>query len=190
MPLLELEPEELMLFLGPDREQRKLISISQVPRHVTHAVLAAEDAHFYEHHGVDPWGILRALLPESPAWRHKAGGIDHHTATGEELLPDAGEEYQPQIQRSSHGSHHGVDIRKRRDPRDLSQRNLSRSERVCLSQRHRRSLFVLFQQTGERAVSDRGGHDCRHYQGSRSSIPPTWTKNAAGIVGTGSWDAC
>jgi penicillin-binding protein 1B len=59
--LLELEPEELMLFFGPDREQRKLISISQVPRHVSHAVLAAEDAHFYEHHGVDPWGILRAL---------------------------------------------------------------------------------------------------------------------------------
>ena len=59
--LLELEPEELMLFFGPDREQRKLISISQVPRHVSQAILAAEDAHFYEHHGVDPWGILRAL---------------------------------------------------------------------------------------------------------------------------------
>jgi penicillin-binding protein 1B len=61
LPLLELEPEELMLFFGPDREQRKLVSISQVPGHVYHAVLAAEDAHFYEHHGVDPWGILRAL---------------------------------------------------------------------------------------------------------------------------------
>ncbi len=59
--LLELEPEELMLFFGPDREQRRLISINQVPRDVRHAVLAAEDAHFYEHHGVDLWGILRAL---------------------------------------------------------------------------------------------------------------------------------
>jgi len=60
IPLLELEPEELMLFFGPEREQRQLISIEKVPTQIQRAFLAAEDAHFYEHHGLDFRGILRA----------------------------------------------------------------------------------------------------------------------------------
>ena len=59
--ILELEPEELMRFFGPEREQRRLISLTQVPVHVKRAFLAAEDTRFYRHHGLDPWGILRAL---------------------------------------------------------------------------------------------------------------------------------
>ena len=61
MPILELEPEETMLFFGPEREQRHLISIDQIPEHLIHAVLAAEDKRFYTHHGLDPRGILRAF---------------------------------------------------------------------------------------------------------------------------------
>ena len=61
MPLLELEPEELMLFFGRDREQRRLVALDQVPANVRNAILAAEDARFYEHHGVDPLGMVRAL---------------------------------------------------------------------------------------------------------------------------------
>src|SRR5512139_111425 len=38
LPILELEPEELMLFFGPEREQRHLVSIDGVPRHVVYAV--------------------------------------------------------------------------------------------------------------------------------------------------------
>jgi penicillin-binding protein 1B len=59
--ILELEPEEVMLFFGPEREQRQLISIDQAPRHLIHAVLAAEDSRFYRHHGFDLRGVLRAL---------------------------------------------------------------------------------------------------------------------------------
>jgi len=59
--LLELEPEELMRFFGPEREERRLISITRVPEHVKRAFLAAEDTRFYHHHGLDPWGILRAI---------------------------------------------------------------------------------------------------------------------------------
>lgn len=62
LSLLELEPEELMRFFGPEREERRLVSIDQVPRHVIHAVLAAEDARFFQHPGLDLLGILRALL--------------------------------------------------------------------------------------------------------------------------------
>jgi penicillin-binding protein 1B len=61
IPILELEPEALMRFYGPEREQRRLVSIHHVPPHVIHAVLAAEDSRFFEHRGLDPLGILRAL---------------------------------------------------------------------------------------------------------------------------------
>jgi len=61
IPLLELEPEELMFFFGPERVQRRLISISEVPQQIQRAFLAAEDTRFYEHHGLDFRGILRAF---------------------------------------------------------------------------------------------------------------------------------
>ena len=61
VPILELEPEEIMQFFGPEREKRHLISIQQVPEDLIYAVLAAEDGRFYKHHGIDPRGILRAL---------------------------------------------------------------------------------------------------------------------------------
>ncbi|MBN2034908.1 MAG: PBP1A family penicillin-binding protein [Deltaproteobacteria bacterium] len=61
IPLFELEPELLMLFFGPEREQRRLISIKEIPGHTIQAVLAAEDNRFYEHFGMDPLSILRAL---------------------------------------------------------------------------------------------------------------------------------
>lgn len=62
IPLLELDPEELMLFFGPEREERRLISLNEVPKDLMHAVLAAEDARFFQHPGMDLFGIIRALV--------------------------------------------------------------------------------------------------------------------------------
>lgn len=61
VPLLELEPEEIMLFFGRERQKRQLITIDQVPRHLIDAVLAAEDNRFFRHRGMDVRGILRAF---------------------------------------------------------------------------------------------------------------------------------
>ncbi|MCY1032692.1 PBP1A family penicillin-binding protein [Corallococcus sp. BB11-1] len=50
-------------------ERRTLIRIEDLPVHVRNAFLAAEDADFYKHEGLDPFGILRAgvknLIPGS-----------------------------------------------------------------------------------------------------------------------------
>src|SRR5215468_10771616 len=43
-------------------ERRTVIPISSLPAHVKLAVLAAEDAGFYEHEGLNYWGMLRAFL--------------------------------------------------------------------------------------------------------------------------------
>jgi penicillin-binding protein 1B len=70
MPILTLEPEEIMQFFGPERERRQLISIEQVPENLTRAVLAAEDHRFFQHYGVDLRGIFRALMTDR---RHRCG---------------------------------------------------------------------------------------------------------------------
>jgi len=62
LPMIELEPEEVMLFYGDEHERRRLITLDQAPPHLIHAVLAAEDRHFFSHFGLDPIGILRALF--------------------------------------------------------------------------------------------------------------------------------
>jgi membrane peptidoglycan carboxypeptidase len=43
-------------------EQRDPVSLDQLPPHVTRAVLAAEDADFYSHSGVDPSAVFRAMV--------------------------------------------------------------------------------------------------------------------------------
>ncbi len=43
-------------------ERRYLVPLDQIPPHVRLAFLAAEDAEFYRHRGIDPTGIARALF--------------------------------------------------------------------------------------------------------------------------------
>src|SRR6185295_3690032 len=43
-------------------ERRYLIPLTRIPEHVRLAFLAAEDADFYRHRGIDPTGIGRAFL--------------------------------------------------------------------------------------------------------------------------------
>lgn len=71
--ILELEPEELMLYYGPDRERRRYLSINKLPPHVIHAVLAAEDRDFYKHQGISLKGILRAVIQNLRAGKIRQG---------------------------------------------------------------------------------------------------------------------
>ena len=90
IPILEMEPEEVALFFGSERERRQLISIDQVPRDVIYAILAAEDKRFYEHRGLDPWGILRALYINLHQAEIRQGGstITQQLAKNYFLTPD------------------------------------------------------------------------------------------------------
>jgi penicillin-binding protein 1A len=54
-------------------EKRQIIPLSHVTPHLQRAVLAAEDHHFYEHHGLDPFGIMRAMVVNLMA-RHAVQG--------------------------------------------------------------------------------------------------------------------
>ena len=60
---------------------RVSISIEEIPLDMQHAIVAVEDARFYEHNGIDPSGIIRAfvsasatafILPRAPARSHSS----------------------------------------------------------------------------------------------------------------------
>ncbi|MHC1743155.1 MAG: PBP1A family penicillin-binding protein [Syntrophobacteraceae bacterium] len=71
---LELEPLEMARLFGPQRESRLLVNVRQLKPHVIDAILAVEDRRFYEHAGMDPWSILRALWADLTAGRVVQGG--------------------------------------------------------------------------------------------------------------------
>jgi 1A family penicillin-binding protein len=66
----ETEPVPIGSLLGELAEYRVPIRLDQVPDHLIQAVLAVEDQHFYEHHGLDLRRIVGAALANL-----KSGGI-------------------------------------------------------------------------------------------------------------------
>ncbi len=51
---------EILAIVGPER--RTVVAFEDIPRVMIHAVIAAEDADFYRHKGLDYPGMVRALL--------------------------------------------------------------------------------------------------------------------------------
>ncbi|MDH7943344.1 penicillin-binding protein 1B [Pseudohongiella sp. SYSU M77423] len=70
VPLARLEPVEVTQFNPDTGEDRLPLALGDVPPALVQAVIAVEDSRFYEHHGVDPKGIARAMLANI-----RAGGI-------------------------------------------------------------------------------------------------------------------
>ncbi len=69
-----LEPELVGAYYGPDREQRNLVRLADMPRHLADAVLSVEDQRFESHHGVDLRRIAGAFLANARAGRIRQGG--------------------------------------------------------------------------------------------------------------------
>ena len=55
-------------------EAYDFIPFDLMPRHIIDAVLAIEDRRFFEHQGVDPIGLLRAVFANLRAGRYAQGG--------------------------------------------------------------------------------------------------------------------
>ena len=73
------------------RERRLYLPIQAVPKLVISAFLSAEDKNFYRHPGIDPEGVVRAIVANiRSGGRPRAGRLDDHPAGGEELPSDAG----------------------------------------------------------------------------------------------------
>ncbi len=55
-------------------EKRIVVPVSQLPKHLIDAFIAAEDSRFFEHQGVDVQGIVRAFLKNLSAGKVEQGG--------------------------------------------------------------------------------------------------------------------
>jgi penicillin-binding protein 1B len=72
-PVHRFHPTELA-GLSDSAELRQPVKRSEIPEHLVLAVLAMEDARFFEHPGVDAFGIIRALVVNVLGRGHQQGG--------------------------------------------------------------------------------------------------------------------
>ncbi len=80
--LVSYQPKTVSTFYSDDgtvigvfyRQKRFVVDLNQIPPNVINAFLAAEDSRFFEHQGVDHYGILRAMGRNIVAGRIAQGG--------------------------------------------------------------------------------------------------------------------
>jgi penicillin-binding protein 1B len=72
--LLRLEPMQITRIYPTDNEDRVLVRLSEVPHELIDALIATEDRRFYQHIGIDPLGIARAMLTNLRHWHFDQGG--------------------------------------------------------------------------------------------------------------------
>ncbi|HQR30564.1 MAG TPA: transglycosylase domain-containing protein, partial [Anaeromyxobacteraceae bacterium] len=70
-------------------ERRRVVPYERIPRHVVQAFLAAEDKNFFQHHGVDLLGTLRAGVNTYVRRRKVQGGSTITQQTAKALLVSA-----------------------------------------------------------------------------------------------------
>lgn len=71
---VRLDPWLVTRFVGEQNEDRMLVHLQDVPQALKDALLVTEDKHFYQHQGVAPLAILRALIANIKAGKTVQGG--------------------------------------------------------------------------------------------------------------------
>ncbi|HET7197208.1 MAG TPA: penicillin-binding protein 1B [Burkholderiales bacterium] len=62
LPLVRLEPRAIGGIYPAGNEDRVLVRLNEVPKHLVQELIAVEDRNFYTHHGFDPRALARAAL--------------------------------------------------------------------------------------------------------------------------------
>ena len=75
-----------------------------LPRHVTDAVVATEDRRFYEHGGLDPYGLVRAMFANLRAGRYVQGGSTLTQQLAKNLFLTLRAHLEPQARRTGAGA--------------------------------------------------------------------------------------
>lgn len=71
---VDLEPEVIAGLFDESWEGRRLVRLDEVPPHLVTAILAAEDARFYDHWGIDPRAVARAVWTDLKEREFAQGG--------------------------------------------------------------------------------------------------------------------
>src|SRR5882724_11087394 len=89
-----LEPELISSVTGRERAKRRVIGYNDLPPDLVQAITVTEDRSFFEHHGVNIRGIIRALLrrydsdPNSPIARQGGSSITQQLVKNLLLSPE------------------------------------------------------------------------------------------------------
>ncbi|MBA2340997.1 MAG: PBP1A family penicillin-binding protein [Pyrinomonadaceae bacterium] len=89
-----LEPEQISSVTGKERSKRKVIGFQDLPAHLVKAITVTEDRTFFEHHGINVRGILRALIrrydadPASPIANQGGSSITQQLVKNLLLSPE------------------------------------------------------------------------------------------------------
>jgi penicillin-binding protein 1B len=90
----QLEPELISSVTGHERAKRRVIGYNDLPPDLVKAITVTEDRSFFEHHGVNIRGIIRALLrrydsdPNSPIARQGGSSITQQLVKNLLLSPE------------------------------------------------------------------------------------------------------
>ena len=120
------------------------IPLEDYPDHLIKATLATEDRRFYEHFGIDPSGLVRALMANARAGGVVQGGSLDHPAARQEPVPDQRAHARAQDQGGVPRDLARDAAHQERDPQALSRPRLYGRRRV----RRGCGRAVLFQQVG------------------------------------------
>jgi penicillin-binding protein 1B len=56
-----IDPARIATLYGNNEEERRLVRLEDAPELLLTGLQAVEDRNFKHHHGIDPWGVLRAI---------------------------------------------------------------------------------------------------------------------------------
>ncbi len=68
-----LEPEMITNLFDSKREKRRMVRFDDIPKVMVNAVLSAEDQRFFQHPGIDPLGMIRAIFVDVKDRRYAQG---------------------------------------------------------------------------------------------------------------------
>ncbi|QFU21377.1 penicillin-binding protein 1B [Shewanella eurypsychrophilus] len=74
LAVFHLEPVLLDRIITGDAEDRVFVNADKMPTSIIEALILVEDRSFYEHHGINPFAIVRALMVNISAGRTVQGG--------------------------------------------------------------------------------------------------------------------
>ncbi|QSX36496.1 penicillin-binding protein 1B [Shewanella sedimentimangrovi] len=74
LAVFHLEPVLLDRIIAGDGEDRLFVPTAEIPKSIVDALILVEDRSFYDHHGINPFAILRAAFVNISAGRTVQGG--------------------------------------------------------------------------------------------------------------------
>lgn len=81
-----LDPKLLALLHSDSDEERQALRLQQYPRLLIESLILTEDRRFYQHDGISPIGIARALITNYQSWQNSAGWQYLNATVSEKLV--------------------------------------------------------------------------------------------------------